>query len=77
MADPTDIPTKASDIVVGMALDLYGDRYADPDKDPGLGYEFEYEEVLEISRAYPGWTQIGTMTGITLVPNDHVIPRKA
>ncbi len=49
---------KARHIMVGDRLDLYGDKYADPNSDPALALEFEFAEVegveLEEGNRYKG-----------------------
>lgn len=39
---------RADQIRQGDIVDLYGDKYADPDEDPGKCYEFENVPVIEI-----------------------------
>lgn len=38
---------KVRDIRPGDMVDLEGDKYADPDSDPGKGFEFQYALVCE------------------------------
>lgn len=38
---------RAENIKVGDLIDLYGDPFADPNRDPGLAFEFEYAWVME------------------------------
>lgn len=39
----------AINIREGDLLDLYGDKFADPNRDPGLSFEYEYAWVVEPS----------------------------
>lgn len=42
---------RADQIRQGDIVDLYGDKFADPDEDPGNCYEFENTPVIEIPEA--------------------------
>lgn len=46
----------AAHVRPGDMLDLYGDAYADPDKDPGNGFEFEYALVESVRHSRDGVT---------------------
>ncbi len=71
-------PIAARDVTEGDALDLYGDQYADPFRDPGRGLEFELAAVIdpptaECARPY---VTIYTDTINFTCPRDHILYRK-
>ena len=41
---------RAIDLEPGELVDLHGDKFADPDCDPGKGYEFAYATVDHVER---------------------------
>lgn len=45
--EPEEKLVKVVDIKRGDRVDLYGDKYADPDSDPGKCFEFQYAVVCE------------------------------
>jgi hypothetical protein len=47
------IRRKVKDLRPGDIFDAYGDKYADPDKDPANIYAYEYVEVHEVERETP------------------------
>lgn len=63
---------KASDVRPGDMLDLYGDAYADPDKDPGEGLEYEYALVEGVRHVRGSVTILTNAVNFTC-PDSHEI----
>lgn len=63
-----------AELRVGDLIDLYGDPFADPERDPLTAFEFEYAEVAEVRRETPGCFAV-MIEGFDLVgfPPDHVV----
>lgn len=71
-------PIAARDVAEGMALDLYGDKYADPHRDPGKALEFEFAlvEGTEFEKGRRGSTDcVVIYTGAVnfACPPDHTL----
>lgn len=61
-------------LAVGDRIDLYGDPFADPDRDPMAAFEFEFAEVADIRPETPGCIAV-MIEGFDLVgfPPDHLV----
>lgn len=75
MADEAEEPVTVVDLQSGDLIDLYGDPYADPDKDPGLCYEYETVEVLGGERETAGTYRVDHSSGSFGCPPDHQVKR--
>ena len=67
-------PTRAADLRPRDVCQLYGDRFADPGRDPAQAFEFELVEVAEVVRENGHCVAIG-FEGFDVVgfPPGHLI----
>ena len=65
---------KISGLRPGDYVDLEGDKFANPDSDPGNAYEFEYQIVAAIERETPTCTRVDFEGGPSVgFPPDHEV----
>jgi hypothetical protein len=63
---------KAIDLRPGDFVDLEGDKYADPDN-ANVTYEFEYQEVCEVTKETPQCVAVGFDGSLVGFPPDHLL----
>jgi hypothetical protein len=75
MADEVEEQVAVVDLQPGDHIDLYGDPYADPDKDPGLCYEYETAEFVGGARETADTYRVDHSCGSFGCPPDHQVKR--
>lgn len=65
---------RVADLEPGDMIDLFGDRFADPNRDPSLAFEFEYQPVYALDREADDCIAVYCDNFACGFPPDHLIP---
>jgi LmbE family N-acetylglucosaminyl deacetylase len=64
---------RIDELQIGDLVDLEGDSFADPDRDPAKGFEFQYAKVEEIDRETPDCVVVWFDNDVVGFPPDHMV----
>jgi len=67
---------KVKDLRIGDYTDLEGDEYADPDKDPGKCFAYEWEPVTEVEFETPQCVAVSFEFDTVGFPPEHILEVK-
>lgn len=68
-----EVTKKIRDLKVGDSVDLYGDQYADPNKDDQKPFAFMYETVEEVKQETTNCIRVVFCTITCGFPPDHEV----